>query len=93
MSTPQAPFTKVTLPFSRGVNALRKGPFPSRPVYTATLDRKRNKDYSPPLPSINAFTELVRSNIAAEFKVKDEGTIKELPMDTVVGLTLPSRET
>lgn len=44
------------------------------------------------MPSINAFTELVRSNIVAEFEVKDVGTVKELPMDKMLGLTLPSTE-
>lgn len=32
----------------------------------------------------------MRSNIAAEFEVSDEGRVKALPMDKVLGLTLPS---
>lgn len=34
----------------------------------------------------------MRSNIAAEFEVSDEGRVKALPMDKVLGLTLPSTE-
>lgn len=32
----------------------------------------------------------MKSNIAAEFEVSDEGRVKALPMDKVLGLTLPS---
>lgn len=45
--------------------------------------------YSPPLTSINARSELVRSTMAVELAGK-EGTVKALPMDNVPGLTLPS---
>lgn len=34
----------------------------------------------------------MKSNIAAEFEVSDEGRVKALPMDKVLGLTLPSTE-
>lgn len=45
--------------------------------------------HSPPLTSINARSELVRSTMAVELAGK-EGTVKALPMDNVPGLTLPS---
>lgn len=58
-------------------------------TFTRQLAEEQRLAHSPPLTSINARSELVRSTMAVELAGK-EGTVKALPMDNVPGLTLPS---